>query len=524
MGQLFLETLSQQQYPRVATLWQVNDTVQSWGGGRFPHHAELGVFGLHLEATTRERLVANGAAFLQSVLLNCGDCQELVQAWVRPESRLRRSQTDGEPLICAPDLYMPASSSSSSRQPSRQRYLWFEPQYGVNNQLFAIVEAYLWARALDRQLVIPPIISPRISAFIFGDAVQRPVSEWPVMDSQKVLDVGFTPHQLDSILPIYDKRPVDFRTWLAQTNATITRVLRVGKDATFDKPMQVLETVMQQSNRVSSDLQVVNLRHLFERNFPIVETIRHMLGGNLRHLFELNFPTVETVRHLLGGCEDDVLAFDGMFFANIKSIDGRKLIPDVMRLSDGAESIYQSMRSKLIDKLGSSHFACFHVRMGDFVDMCHDIKTTDKAPGTTKTAQRFSCAVTLMELKTAMQFLGLPALVMSDDPAALQATLDSLSLKYVTSDWVTQAVIRRTAATTSSEERNVLSLLVEQQLCADADISLLNRFSTVSLRVRYLRRQLDYVYWSKRVIKDLLWMGLGKITALESGSGLSIHG
>jgi hypothetical protein len=211
-----------------------------------------------------------------------------------------------------------------------------------------------------------------------------------------------------------------------------------------------------------------------------------------------------------------------MFFAKMKGYDPRSLMPDVLSFSEEAGRIYRLVQSKLHEEL-SKDYACYHVRLGDFLTMCNSIENagTDseihkKVPSTIETAQKFACAVTPEDLRSIIQSVGLPALVMSDNPKMLDEILPQLPVRSVTSDWVTRAVEQFLPSNASENDHQLFSLVVEEQLCAESSIAFLNRFSTVSLRVKILRNGRRFVFWRKNLWETQFY-GLLQATKVRGG-------
>lgn len=373
--------------------------------------------------------------------------------WARPGTSLRHDP----PSICAPDLYMSASVLSFQKNQTMtapkvsQRYLLFEPQYGGNNQLYAIVEAMSWANALDRQLVMPPIFLPRVSDF------DQPFQDWPVTENFfKIREV--TTSGLHN-------QPVGFQEWF-KLNVPLSRILHISRDAVFDKPARLLtDTVLQTYSPEGTELPTVDLRHLFEKS---------NLGAKV-------------VKHLLGGCSDDVLSFDGMFFANMESKINKW---EQVALRHNIWKTYNVIKLKLQDKLGQEEYACYHIRLGDFVSICSTIdKHRETVPHWVKwIAEGYKCVVTAEEVNLAAVMLGMPTLVMSNSATAIEDYLDTDAIGMVSSEWVKEAILVELASGTNEAEQDILSLIFEQELCADAEVSILNKFSSVSERIDNMRK------------------------------------
>jgi len=461
--------------PRVADLLndkQLNLTAM----GNLPRYGDLIVFDLTFAPTTREKLVEEGTKFLNDVWEKCMvGCGDLVRLWGRPGANISGVRKDGKaPQICVPDLYTPVSAARTRPVPSSsERYLLFEPQYGANNQLHAIVEAYYWARALGRRLVLPPIIMPRVSALEESTDVKWLPAEnfFHISDADKPelftsnSKVNFDTAALE---------PIGFAEF-ATRNVAPWRLIRGNRDALFDKPGRILTTALGKNG----NLDLINLRHLYEKSV-----------------------SVEKVQQQLGGCDDEVLAFDGLYFANLNGVRPRELMPDVMTLSEETEEVYRSVKNKFVDEFGAADYGCYHVRLGDFTEMCKELE--NPAEGSKlfpssylRTAQEFACSVTPEELVIALEENGYPAFIMSDNAKKLDDALTKVTLKTLTSDWVAQAVRESIRREISSSDLQLFSLIIDQELCSDAKLAVLNRFSTVSQRVISLRRGKDYKYWKR---------------------------
>jgi len=515
--------------------------------GMLPRYGNLAVFDLHLVLTTREALVAEGMKFMHTVRDRCHNCKELLSVWARPDTFSVYSKHHRDtPAICVPDLYMPAasvpnsntlstsissssssSSLSSSSSPPPQRYLLFEPQYGANNQILAIVEALYWSSILDRQLVLPPIFLPRVADFSSKDEEEWPAAE-NILDFGKLSVTSMYKHYRDNLyLP---SPPIGFQEWRKKLeqqsqhdyhhhqkkfDATklVSRVLRITRDAVFDKPTQKLTT---------------SLMNNHENSIPIV---------NIRHLFEQKIPSPAYLQHLFGGCSDEVLTFQGMFFADVKGVDKYELMPEVVSLSEFALKTYGSIKTQLQEKLGDKEYNCFHVRLGDFESMCSAVRSGKSSIPfyNNLNKQGFQCAVSAEKVKTAVEFYNKPVFIMTDNATSLFSGDDfSSSLPIVTSEWVQETIAEELSLSKSSSlstsdadvdadadndkrtttlnkaEKDLLTLIMEQELCKDAKHVVLNRFSTVSRRINYLREEKDVSYWRNTNTRKLAFSSSDK--------------
>ena len=111
--------------------------------------------------------------------------------------------------------------------------------------------------------------------------------------------------------------------------------------------------------------------------------------------------------------------------------------------------------------------------------------------------KEFKCVVMVEELAFTIEEKGYPALVVSDNPSDLKETLTILTLKILSSDWVEQHVKALLPTEASFSKIQLLYLIINQALCSDVNISLLNAFSTVSKRFVSLWRGKDFEYWKK---------------------------
>jgi hypothetical protein len=187
----------------------------------------------------------------------------------------------------------------------------------------------------------------------------------------------------------------------------------------------------------------------------------------------------------LGGCNDQVLAFEGLFFTHMKSnakyVDNFVLMNDALKLSNRAARTYNTVKLHLHEKLGQSNYACYHFRLGDFTSFCNEVSSHSQDPKYSFFAsllnKGYKCAITVDDLASAMTDLGLPALIMSDDITSIKNKLKN-ALATASSEWVHQKVAEYLPLGMNEAEHMLMSLLIEQELCAEAEYSCLNSFST----------------------------------------------
>lgn len=463
--------------PRVADLVPDNGESETFGM-LLPKYIELVTLDLNLQLAPRESITAKGTMFLQALYNGYGPkFNDLAVAWKRPGMDLTSVAS-----TCAPDMYMPAYAwedwkrrASTDLEASHQtKYLLAEPQYGANNQIIAIMEAMAWARVLKRQLVLPPIFMPRTSDFT------KALDEWPM--TEKVLDF------LEMNKPSPYGRPISFQEW-SKLNIPVNRILRTSRFAKFDKATKILIDSLPSSKR-ETEIPILNVRHLFD-----VEN-----GAPLKEAF---------VTSNLGSCSDRVLVFESMYFNKLNTGVGRmKRLANSVQFTSGTKNVLHILRSKLQKQFGQQRYACYHMRLGDFTSMCGRLESNTKGLPKDFFAwfiklieeQGMKCSVTAEEVLETITFLGLPALVLSNDVGAIKDKLQTEAIKMISSEWVQSAIAEVLPESMNDSEMDLLNLVVEQELCADADVSILNAFSTVSKRISQRAESKKHVtyFWNKK--------------------------
>ncbi len=461
-----------------ASTTTLNPVLSNWPTDFFlAPYGDLGVLDGELKLSTKEILLAKGTKFLYAIGQQCHDCRELILAWGRPGGPIPSIWKDGNPLLCVADAY--SSTALLSRRILQSdtistRYLLFEPQFGTNNQVQAIMEAYYWAKVLGRQLVIPPLLTPRVSAFLDDTSNRARWIKFQRFYALLPLDSNFLFGSAFQAFPGDDLSPISFEEF-EKLEIEPWRFLRLTRHTPFDPSARLISHSM----GLSTDDEIVNLKHLFNK-----------------------VVSVHLVQHLLGGCQDQVLAVDNLFFATLKEAEPRQLMLETLALTELVQTHLQDIREVFHSELGSANYSCYHVRQGDFALMCEGIEkpyannTVEVSEWLRATAREYQCFVGNDDLKVELLADPRPALVLSDNPKALQDAIDSSSTKAVTSQWIFN--VTKTTSKMTGMELNILSLIVDQTLCAEADVALLNRFSTVSQRVAYVRKEKGVRYWKRR--------------------------
>ena len=131
------------------------------------------------------------------------------------------------------------------------------------------------------------------------------------------------------------------------------------------------------------------------------------------------------------------------------------------------------------------------------------VKYTEVLAWFVNAVKEFKCVVTPEELAFTIEEKGYPALVVSDNPSELKELLTTLNVKTLTFKWVEQTVKAPLPHEASLRKIQPLSLIIDQALCSDDKIALINAFGTVSKRVVSLRQGKYFEYWKKYRNKKL---------------------
>lgn len=436
--------------PRVAELVETEEQFDLVG---LPEFCKLHTLGLHLDESSLEDLKLSGNAFLGNVVRNCsGECGELVRAWAGYDSAIIADVE--ETSICAPDLYSTVQGSTQMMklydQVPGRKYLLYEAEYGGNNQIFSMIQAYIWATALGRHLVIAPVLLPRASDFVGNESI----SDWPVTSRVLQFRKGVTRKLMDFSIP-----SVDFVEF-AGRNVSYARKMRIARKAAHDESTSVLTRAL--------GLNPINV--------------------DLGHLLEGRKLGVAYWRSLFGSCPDEALAFEGMFFSKTWGLDKFEAMNTFLELSDTAQGVLMQVKTNLHTILGSKTYACVHVRKGDFSSMCQSVASGDTSSWYYKQLleEGYSCYVAETEMVNVLREVTMPLLILSDDIQAIESILSRLPNRHITSREVEIATSQHVANGTSETFLHLYSMLMEQELCARGDLIILNKFSTASRRIEYL--------------------------------------
>jgi len=431
-----------------------------------PPYAELRLFSMFMEPTSREALALDGVSFL------AGLSGEHVRVWGRPGWR--------SPQICAPDLYMSARDLQNGmgiqKADKSQRALTYEPQFGVNNQLMTLTYAIHWAAALNRKLRLPPILAPRASSF----DPDTPTEQWlwaeDIFDFTQAVDVQLAKKvkgKRELIGKSVKVQPSLHSEWLhGHSSLDRGRIVQVGRQGVWDVEATTMSSAVW---------------------FPKQKAPRF----DLRHAIKSTYDkkcSVETLRSHLGGCGDDVLAVDGMFYAMLEGTELGKSLRKMMPLNQQAKDVLKGLKGRLQQLLKSKSYVCMHVRQGDFATMCDDFSSNKYY--TMLQDQGFKCVASAGEIVGFMREYSKPALVLSDDPAALDGALRDAPVATTTSAFVCDAV-KAARPDLSPAQLEVWCLVMEQELCAAADHVRLNHFSTFSMRMAHLRDDKEVSFWKQ---------------------------
>lgn len=158
--------------------------------------------------------------------------------------------------------------------------------------------------------------------------------------------------------------------------------------------------------------------------------------------------------------------------------------------------IVSTIRGKTLER----KYACLHLRFGDFSDLCG--ADPDSWPWLkTNIENGYKCYITQSDVEMKSSSLPPNLFVISDQPDQASRIFSSLtqSLGILPSEDVQQYVslsLPNTHPESTNELIGVISAIVEQQVCAQAGVVILNAFSTFSKGVVFSRAEDTSVeYW-----------------------------
>ena len=334
-------------------------------------------------------------------------------------------------------------------EPLQPKYLFYNPQMGLNNQLNALAFAVAWAVALNRCLVIPHILYPRAGAATSPEG-------W--VEFARIFDI----HRLKAVVPdlkfIYSTfPPVQF--------PPPTRLLMMERAPVFD----ALD--YSYSNAMWGVLPRVELRPYLAEKLDVA-----------------------SISAALGSCQDTVLAFDGMFYS--RPLELGRSIYEIIRRSI---TIPNTRTHQLIDEAIQTmrlsaktfRFGCMHIRLGDFSALCSTRRNNNDSRVAwihSIRAKGFNCAVTSDIVLAATQHVinnGMSLLLLSDD---IENAMSYVNMKHsmLTSHHIAE-LVQSKLPNMPEGLLGALSAVVEQHTCAAAHEVWLNRFSTFSAGIMIIR-------------------------------------
>jgi hypothetical protein len=442
--------------PRIAHLVSSD---RDWSAG-IPWHpfTQLPMVDLRGHTITGVNMSRAGDAFVASLCALGEGVWPLVEAWRRP-------CLSGGPSV---------ASCAAVAVPG-DRYLVFQPQMGLNNQLRAIVNAAFWAHTLGRVLVVPHVFAPRVH-----QGAQQPPDEWTPFSAV------FDPADLSSVLPGLRYVQADLRV-MRQWRPS--RVVVIEPDDTF-----------------GGDVGDWYLDALGWGGLPRVNLLAHTEG--LRG--------ADGLYSRLGSCSEPVLVVNGLYkagpgiylapprvLANAAYTDvwQRMLMPNVAvaQVVRRAMALLQGEGVSGDEPFAADGYGCMHLRFGDFAGYC-----TGSDPGTPDwlVAKRirngWQCVVSPESVRAAADAMVQPRLlVLSDDPARAAEYVRGIRQRVTTS--ADLAAMVRTALPTASETLvAVAAAAVDQRVCAGAQALMLNGYSTFSGGVVLYRGSIHGVaYWQE---------------------------
>lgn len=324
------------------------------------------------------------------------------------------------------------------------RYLSFEPQYGLSNQLIGYERARVAAQLLGRVLVVPPLFVSRVSD---PEARQVPLSNI-------FADAGGAQY-------------VQWKSWSA-LNATPRAIIKA-------EPW-----------RIYDDLATTMSDTMAQRPVPI--QMQFLTGDNLQRWF--------------GSCDDNVLHFDGMF-----SMDFLAAQTTPVGFSTFSKSLYGQVRELMKPRLPQGGFRCFHLRNDDFDQVCEDLKRkTAPAWYLQQSSLGFKCSVDSNQVHEELD--ASPTLVLSPEPIFGTMSRNVVRGTEVCAaiDKLLPSHLKNATQDELESYQTVLCPVMQQQFCADAESVVLNRFSTFSLRIKTLREGKRSDFWRRKPDGVFQWI------------------
>lgn len=441
--------------PRQAPLANV-DTLSL--NDPLPLYSQLPLVDMHGDNITRRDLAHRGDSFVDKISRLGQDYATLANYWQRP---------------CLLDVAINANSYtkigvSTIHSPSNARYLVVNPQMGLNNQLIAIMYSAVWAHILGRILVLPYILWPRASNRRLNDEDWVPFHEI------------FDPTAITNHLPGLD--------W-------------VYADTHFMKGWR------------PKRLGVVEPLPIFDK---LQDTYLQKLGWTAIKEIDLipyrpTLSTSDEIYQSLGSCDDEVLLLNGLYknpqINAVSETQRQQLWTSLFRPTPMVNFIIETARKRIMETASSQHaakdslkYACLHLRMGDFSQVCS--ASPDIAPWI---AHLYSigrrCNASLSDIVKKANSLEMDNLVIiSDDISKMDSRLSDLQAPNV---WTTADIrslvddaVPPIRPQPSSELLDVIAAVVEQHICAQADHIMLNAFSTFSRSIAFGRQKSAIVeYW-----------------------------
>jgi len=392
------------------------------------------VIDLHCQPATQQGLLDAGDAFLSRIRAFDDSYKLLVDAWGRPGSNV------------------------SHAAPS-ERFLVYSPQMGVSNQLISLSKAMFLAQMSKRTLALPHIFAPRA-----GVAVRAPVEEW--VEYSELFDA-------DALL----------------AKKSASRIFHVSSGNMRGlKPDRVYALP---SRPTYDSFQDTYLQSLNWGQLPVQEIDANQKGG-----------LYGAVQRILMSRER-VVAFQDVYFMperQVRTADYYKLMRTPSARTAEAIDLVKNHILGLVAAGHSKYYDCIHLRLTDFVhssngpSVCADVALYQAGipvnssffdrSGMVKTKSH--CLVTQSMIEAAVnQSKQNVLVVISDDP---KMVLDNQPAdKRIVYGAELRDLLKTFMSGRSKGYSDLLSIVVEQQVCSQASTAWLNANSTFSKSIQLLR-------------------------------------
>jgi len=344
---------------------------------------------------------------------------------------------------------------SQSTTPLKQaKFLIYCPQMGVNNQLRSMVHALFWAQKSERTLVIPHILAPRASA-----SVSTP---------------------FHSFVNYHDIFEVDH---LINTLPDVTIAFASYEILTFLRPPFI-------HGPFKSPVYDILQLHYFKAIWGDLPVVDHSIDRLHSFFFEEHASV-------------NILALRDVYFMSPPGLSDSQfndIFLNIVRPNARTQTYIDVVRAHVLSVFGSLKYTCMHIRSSDFKKMCDDAADIsnplvpewiiDSVHG------GLHCNVSMHSLQHAMRQSQIQNFIIVSDGAIVRSVLQSLNVnaRFMTSSDI-RTILNNHLRRKDDMYLQVVSLVVDERICAAASELWLNGFSTFSRSIEMLHGSNNNVHF-----------------------------